>query len=133
MEEEEINKYNESVYFLTKVENYILKDKNDDEKFKTFIKGEIGKVLELFEQIDSDENSSFFKHDPIYQYFIKLTNKITDEYIKSNFKEIIFILDPKNMGKLSIVTTRLFANSFSVFCRNIIKKFQEQEGKLEVD
>jgi len=133
MEEEEIDKYNESVYFLTKVENYILKDKKDDEKFKSFIKGEISQVFELFERIDTNENSSFFKHDPIYQYFLKLTNKITDEYIKANFKEIIFILDPKNIGKLSILTTQLFANAFNVFCRNIIKEFHQEEGKLEVD
>jgi hypothetical protein len=133
MEEEEVDKYNDAVCFFLKVENYILSDKKEDEKFKTFIKGEIGKVFELFKEVDLGENSSFFKHDPIYEYFIKLTNKITDEYIKTNFKEIIFILDPKNVGKLSILASELFADAFNVFCRNIIKEFQEEEGKLEVD
>jgi poly-gamma-glutamate capsule biosynthesis protein CapA/YwtB (metallophosphatase superfamily) len=130
MEEE---KYNEVRDYFTKVQKYILNDKKDDEKIRTFLKGELSEILEILEEMDSDENSSFFKYDPAYKYFIKLTNKVTDEYIRTNFKEIHFLLDPKNVGKLSILTTQLFADAFNVFCRNIIKEFHQEEGKLEVD
>jgi len=91
----------------------------------------------MFEEMDSNENSSFLKYDPTYKYFIKLTDKITDEYIKTNFKEIKFILDPTNKNEsISINMTQLFAEAFKRFCYPIISEIQKEEkeeDKIEVD
>ena len=130
MEEE---KYNEVHDYLTKVQKYILNDKKDDEKIKTFLKGELSEILEILEEMDSDENSSFFKYDPAYKYFIKLTNKVTDEYIKTNFKEIHFLLDPTNVGNIPLNMSELFAEAFQRFCHPLIEEIQKGGRLLEVD
>jgi hypothetical protein len=138
LEEDEIKKYDEVCEYLTKVQKYILKDKKDDEKIRTFLRGEFYEIRTILEEMDSNENNSPFKYDPVYKYFIKLTDKITDEYIKTNFKEIHFILDPTNNKTISINMTELFANAFQRFCHPLIEEIQkdkdkEEEGKIEVD
>jgi hypothetical protein len=133
----EMKKYLEIGDYFTKIENYILKDKKNDEKIRTFLKGELSEILDMFEEMDSDENSSFLKCDPTYKYFIKLTDKITDEYIKTNFKEIKFILDPTNNGNITVTMSELFAEAFKRFCYPIISEIQKEEkeegDKIEVD
>jgi len=131
-EETNMKKYVEIRDYFSKVQNYILKDKKDDEKIRTFLKGELTEILDILEEMDSDENSSFLKYDPTYKYFIKLTDKITDEYIKSNFKEILFILDATNNGNISINMSELFANAFKIFCSPLITEIQK-ENRVEVD
>ena len=137
IEEDEIKKYNEVCEYLTKVHKYILEDKKDDEKIKTFLSGEFYEIRTILEEMDSYENTSFLKYDKVYKYFIKLTDKITDEYIKSNFKEIHFILDPTNNRTISINMTELFANAFQRFCAPLVEEIQKdkekEEGKIEVD
>jgi hypothetical protein len=130
MEEE---KYNEVRDYFTKVQKYILNDKKDDEKIRTFLKGELSEILEILEEMESDENSSFFKYDPVYKYFIKLTNKVTDEYIRTNFKEIHFLLDPTNVGNISLNMSELFAEAFQRFCHPLIEEIQKGCKLLEVD
>lgn len=130
MEEE---KYNEVRDYFTKVQKYILNDKKDDEKIRTFLKGELSEILEILEEMESDENSSFFKYDPAYKYFIKLTNKVTDEYIRTNFKEIHFLLDPTNVGNISLNMSELFAEAFQRFCHPLIEEIQKGCKLLEVD
>jgi hypothetical protein len=133
----EMKKYLEIGDYFTKIENYILKDKKNDEKIRTFLKGELSEILDMFEEMDSDENSSFLKYDPTYKYFIKLTDKVTDEYIKTNFKEIKFILDPTNNGNITVTMSELFAEAFKRFCYPIIAEIQKEEkeegDKIEVD
>jgi hypothetical protein len=133
MEEE---KYNEVRDYFTKVQNYILKDKKNDDKIRTFLKGELSEILGILEEVDSDENSSFLKYELVYKYFIKLTDKITDEYIKTNFKEIKFTLDPTNNGNIPINMRELFVISFERFCYPLIEEIQKEEkeeDKIEVD
>ena len=138
-EEEKTEKRREIRSYFTKIENYILKDKKNDEKIRNFLKGELSEILDMFEEMDSDENSSFLKYDPIYKYFLKLTDKITDEYIKTNFKEMNFIVDPTNNGNITVTMSELFADAFKRFCYPIIAEIQKeekeekQEGKIEVD
>ncbi len=135
-EEEKTEKRREIRSYFMKVQNYILNDKKNDDKFRTFIKGELSEIVELLEDMNTNKNSPFFKCDPVYQYFLKLTNKLTDEFIKTNFKEISFIIDPTNIGKLSTNMSELFADSFDIFCYPLIEEFQKQEkeeGKIEVD
>jgi hypothetical protein len=133
----EMKKYLEIGDYFTKIENYILKDKKNDEKIRTFLKGELSEILDMFEEMDSDENSSFLKYDPTYKYFIKLTDKVTDEYIKTNFKEIKFILDPTNNGNITVTMSELFAEAFKRFCYPIISEIQKEDkeegDKIEVD
>jgi len=83
--------------------------------------------------MDTNKNSPFFKCEPVYQYFLKLTNKLTDEFIKANFKEISFIVDPTNIGKLPTNMLALFADSFDIFCSPLIEEFQKEEQKIQVD
>jgi len=135
-EEEKTEKRREIRSYFMKVQNYILNDKKNDEKFRTFIKGELSEIVELLQDMNTNKNSPFFKCDPVYQYFLKLTNKLTDEFIKTNFKEISFIIDPTNIGKLSTNMSELFADSFDIFCYPLIEEFQKQEkeeDKIEVD
>ena len=132
----EVEKYNEVRDYFSKVQKYILRDKKDDEKIRTFLKGELSEILGILEEVDSDENSSFLKYDTIYKYFIKLTDKITDEYIKTNFKEIHFILDPTNNGNITVSMSELFAEAFQRFCSPLVEEIQKEkkeEGKIEVD
>ena len=129
IEKSEINKYNEIENYFKKIQKYILTDKKNDEKINYFLKGEIPQIIYLLEDMNSDNNTSLFKYDPIYKYFIDLTtNKITDEYIKSNFKEIYFILDPTNRGKekLSLNMSQLFAIAFEQFCNPIIEEIKKK-------
>jgi hypothetical protein len=133
MEEE---KYNEVRDYFTKVQKYILNDKKDDDKIRTFLKGELSEIVGILEQVDSDENGSSLKYEQVYKYFIKLTNKVTDEYIKTNFKEIKFTLDPTNNGNMSINMKELFVISFERFCYPLIEEIQKEEkeeDKIEVD
>jgi hypothetical protein len=133
MEEE---KYNEVRDYFTKVQKYILNDKRDDDKIRTFLKGELSEIVGILEQVDSDENSSSLKYEQVYKYFIKLTNKVTDEYIKTNFKEIKFTLDPTNNGNIPINMKELFVISFERFCYPLIEEIQKEEkeeDKIEVD
>ena len=133
MEEE---KYNEVRDYFTKVQKYILNDKKDDDKIRTFLKGELSEIVGILEQVDSDENSSSLKYEQVYKYFIKLTNKVTDEYIKTNFKEIKFTLDPTNNGNIPINMKELFVISFERFCYPLIEEIQKEEkeeDKIEVD
>jgi len=135
-EEEETEKRREIRSYFMKVQNYILHDKKNDEKFRTFIKGELSEIVELLEDMNTNKNSPFFKCDPVYQYFLKLTNKLTDEFIKTNFKEISFIVDPTNIGKLPTNMLALFGDSFDIFCYPLVEEFQKQEkeeAKIEVD
>jgi hypothetical protein len=131
--EEETEKCREIRIYFRKVQNYILNDKKNDEKIRTFIKGELSEIIELLEHMDANKNSPFFKCEPVYQYFLKLTNKLTDEFIKANFKEISFIVDPTNIGKLPTNMLALFADSFDIFCSPLIEEFQKEEQKIQVD
>jgi hypothetical protein len=63
---EEEEKYNDIRDYFSKVQKSILKDKKDDEQTKTFLKGELSEILEILEEMDSDENNSFLKYDPVY-------------------------------------------------------------------
>jgi hypothetical protein len=130
MEEE---KYNEVRDYFTKVQKYILNDKKDDDKIRTFLKGELSEIVGILEQVDSDENSSSLKYEQVYKYFIKLTNKVTDEYIRTNFKEIHFLLDPTNVGNISLNMSELFAEAFQRFCHPLIEEIQKGCKLLEVD
>jgi hypothetical protein len=133
MEEE---KYNEVRDYFTKVQKYILNDKRDDDKIRTFLKGELSEIVGILEQVDSGENSSSLKYEQVYKYFIKLTNKLTDEYIKTNFKEIKFTLDPTNNGNITVTMSELFADAFKRFCYPLIEEIQKEEkeeDKIEVD
>jgi|UniRef100_A0A6C0CUX1 hypothetical protein len=136
LDDTEIAKYNEIRDYFKKVQTYILKDKKDDDKIRTFLKGELSEILGILEEIDSDENSSSLKYEQVYKYFIKLTDIITDEYIKTNFKEIKFTLDPTNNGNIPINMRELFVISFERFCYPLIEKIQKEEkeeDKIEVD
>jgi hypothetical protein len=136
LDDTEITKYNEIRDYFTKVQKYILRDKKDDEKIRTFLKRELSEILGILEEVASDENSSPLKYELVYKYFIKLTDKITDEYIKTNFKEIKFTLDPTNNGNIPINMRELFVISFERFCYPLIEEIQKQEkeeGKIEVD
>jgi hypothetical protein len=136
IEDDEIKKHQEISVYFSKIQNYILKDKKNDEQFRIFIRGELKEIIILLKHANSDQSSSLFKYEPVYQpvyqYFIELINRITDEYIKSNFKEINFILDPTSVGKISLNMSELFASAVDTFCYPLIEEFLK-DGKIQID
>lgn len=125
-EEIDVKKFTEIKEHFEKVQKYILKEKKDDDKIRIFLKGELSEILSVFKEMGSDKNCPL-KYDTVYKYFVKLTNKVTDEYIKTNFKEINFIVDPINRGVLSINMSELFAAAFERFCNPLIQEIQKEK------